>query len=266
MKRLSAVVWKLLCLACLICLVGSGCTPAAPSGDPKPSASLSSSGGAQEIPVYFFHDTACGSCDGTAEFLEAVGDTISVYRETAPYDLRMYNVFQSDGRAGLEEALAAYGLSPVAPQTFPCMLLGGQLFEGWEAIRGGLEQDYPPVAEGKSSLFGEIRTDASEATAVYFYRADCPECQETEPFFDGLSQTVAVQGEERALNLIRLNSREGSNGERIRALFDAYGVPAEDQIVPIVFLTDSYLAGKDAIEEELLPRLREGGGLGFAFP
>ena len=31
------------------------------------------------IPIYFFHNTACGNCDGTEEFREVIEEQISVY-------------------------------------------------------------------------------------------------------------------------------------------------------------------------------------------
>ena len=87
-----------------------------------------------------------------------------------------------------------------------------------------------------------------------------------DPFIESLPQTVAVEGEQVKVNLIRLNSREDNNRERIYALFEAYGVPEDDQMVPIVFFRDGYLAGGSSIEENMLLWLEEGRGNGFAFP
>lgn len=58
----------------------------------KASASL------DEVSIYFFHNTACGSCDGTEDFLVVVSEQISGYKEVFPYRLVMYNVFKSEER------------------------------------------------------------------------------------------------------------------------------------------------------------------------
>ena len=51
------------------------------------------------------------------------------------------------------------------------------------------------------------------------------------------------------------------DGELIREMFETYNVPEEDQMVPFVFLTDSYLAGEEAIRDNLETKLSNGDGL-----
>lgn len=75
---------------------------------------------------------------------------------------------------------------------------------------------------------------------VYFYRLDCDECAETSPIIDAASES--------AFTAIRLNTRApGNNRERIYAFFDAYNVPDNRRMVPIIFLPDTYLSGEDEI-------------------
>lgn len=132
----------------------------------------------------------------------------------------------------------------------------------------GSEKDTIIVSEEEAveeDLFNELTIEKEESTIVYFYRVDCQECIDVQPFIDNLPSTISANGNEVTLNLIRLNSREGNNGERIRALFDKYNVPSEDQMVPFVFLSDRYLAGQKEIEENLLQLLEQGHGQGFEF-
>ena len=64
---------------------------------------------AQEaVQILFFHNTACGSCDGTEEFRQAVEEQISYYKEEYPYELQMYNVFQTTGMQEWEKTAAEY--------------------------------------------------------------------------------------------------------------------------------------------------------------
>ena len=52
----------------------------------------------EKLPILFFHNTACGSCDGTADFVAAVQEEISYYKEAYPYELQCYNVFKTTGK------------------------------------------------------------------------------------------------------------------------------------------------------------------------
>ena len=77
---------------------------------------------------------------------------------------------------------------------------------------------------------------------------------------DSLPGTVFTDGKELPFYLTRLNSREGDNGTLIRELFAKYEVPEEEQMVPFVFLTDTWLAGQEEIEANLLDLLEQGHG------
>lgn len=198
----------------------------------------------EEFPIWFFHDTACGNCDGTEEFLQIAFNEISGYRELYPYELRMYNVFKSDGYASMQSVIEEHELS-LEGITFPAMLINGRIYEGLEQIEASLKQEY---------------VSAVGSSAVYFYRVDCQECIDTEPFMDSLPETIVTEGKELPFYLTRLNSREGDNGTLIRELFAEYEVPEEDQMVPFVFLADTYLAGQEEIEEKLISLLEEGHG------
>ena len=45
-------------------------------------------------------------------------------------------------------------------------------------------------------------------------------------------------------------------------MFEKYGVPEEEQIVPVVFLRDRYLAGGEKIKRYFMEYLEQGYGLG----
>lgn len=117
-------------------------------GKEEASASL------DETSIYFFHDTACGSCDGTEDFLAVVSEQISGYKEVFPYRLVMYNVFKSEERDSAQGILAEYGLS-MEEASFPMLLIDGKVYEGVGEIEANLKREYlSSVGSG----------------AVYFYR------------------------------------------------------------------------------------------------
>ncbi|MDR2746589.1 MAG: thioredoxin family protein, partial [Treponema sp.] len=109
-------------------------------------------------------------------------------------------------------------------------------------------------------LFDDYPVRPDHVNIVYFYRITCPECAKATPLIDQLSKTVRIEGKNVPLNIIRINTRSGNNGERIAAFFEAYGTPDADRIVPIVFFADSYLAGAEAIGGGLRDHLERESG------
>ena len=109
--------------------------------------------------------------------------------------------------------------------------------------------------------------EKGSATVVYFYRLTCEECIQTEEeFMDSLPEQVEADGKSYPLQVVRINTRSGSNNEILQAFFEAYQVPEEDQMVPIVFTSQGYLAGYEDITQNLLPQLEAGAGLNFQYP
>lgn len=201
----------------------------------------------EEVPIYFFHDTACGNCDGTENFLNIVSEQIAGFRELYPYKLYMYNVFKNDGMEAAERILGGCRLQ--ADQvSYPAVLIHGKLYEGMDEIRENLLEAY---------------LEEAESTAIYFFRTDCQECNDLKLFIDSLPETISINGTEIPFQLVCLDTREGDNREKIRELFTEYNVSEENQKVPFLFLKDTYLAGREEIEKNLILLLEQGHGLGF---
>lgn len=198
-----------------------------------------------ELIIYFFHDTACGSCDGTEEFRKIISEQIYPYEKARPYRLNVKNIFKSEERRRVEELLAEQGIT-IQEVSFPMMMINGKIYKGLEEIAANIQREY---------FAGMV------VEAIYFYREECQECIDLSAFMDSLPETVKVGSVSLPVVLQRLNSREGDNGDRIRELFDTYQVPEEDQMVPIVFVGSNYLAGAGDIEEKLIQYLEAGDGL-----
>lgn len=196
------------------------------------------------IPICFFHNTACGNCDGTEEFREVIEEQISVYQDECPYELFEYNVFKTSGKEKWDAMVEEYQLKNDS-YIFPAMILEGKIYLGMEEIRKHLLSAF---------------LDASGISAMYFYREDCSECQDMKMFWEQLPEKINCDGTEISCKVIKLESRTDTNGEKIRKLFEKYKIPEEDQMVPIVFLKEGYLAGKQEIETNLLQFLEEGKG------
>ena len=198
----------------------------------------------EKIPVYFFHNTACGTCDGTEEFLQVAEEQISYYKEAYPYELKMFNVFKTSGSDVWEEISETYQLEN-KDYVFPVLVIDGEMYRSMEEIREHLHDAF---------------LDAAGVSAVYFYREDCQECIDMAPFWESLPETYVVAETEYVTEIAELESRTGNNGDQIHRMFKEYEVPDDDQMVPFVFLREEYLAGHEDIEEKLMELLESGHG------
>jgi hypothetical protein len=200
------------------------------------------------------------------------------YRDRYPYEIYTYNVFGS-GIESFEQITAERGVN-TENLNFPILVVGSKVYSGMEAIESNLVEAfltagedifenkyvYYPAKDAKKPLFERSKADRSNATLVYFYRIVCEECQTVKPVIDSLPETILSGDDEVGLDIVRINTRSGNNDERVRAFFKAYNVPEEDQMVPIVFLADTYLAGYENISKYLVDYLKQGAGMGFEFP
>ena len=234
----------------------------------------------RSVSLYFFHDTACSACDGTKDFLSIFQEQVGDVRELYPYTLEMQNVFQTEGSKSFDRVMEQYGLDPESA-SFPMLVINGKELFGLEAIEKSLRESFLSAGEAavtpdelaftvetapKDDLFRDFPSmEPGESAVLYFYRSTCPECVTTKPVIEDLPESLEINGEESAVTVYSLNSRTGSNPERIRYLFEKYEVPEEKQMVPIVFLRNSYLAGYDEISAGLEQGLLDGGGLDFDF-
>ena len=227
------------------------------------------------IEIYFFYDEICGSCEEEFSIFEVFHEMAGDVAELHPYRLISQNVAKTSGRSVFEEAMASFGHS-VENVNFPLMMVGSRLFHGEENIRQNIREAFLVAGEDifvNKYVFNLINSPVSPAelfqikadknTIVYFYRIVCPACMEVEPFLDTLPEHVTVDGENVPINIVRINTRSGDNGALIRKFFTHYDVPDHDQLVPIVFLRDRYLAGDEDIMSELPNLLAQGAGLDF---
>jgi len=248
----------------LICCLLSTCL-----AEPLPSA----------ITFHYFYDIDCESCTSDEEFVTIVHNTIGDIDDLYPYVINEVNVFQPRGTAAFEQLTDQIGLSRENLQ-FPLLIVDSKIFQGLETIERNLREAYLtagedifinqyvywPSRDKDTPLFERYTATSDHATIVYYYRTVCPECAEVEPFIAALPDTILTDGQEVSLDVVRINTRSGNNNKRIAAFFEAWQVPEADQSVPIVFLKDEYLCGKDAILGELYGRIEAGGGLDFTFP
>lgn len=239
----------------------------------------------ESIEINFFYDEPCATCDPLPEFYELINQEIGDVKTQYAYEVHTYNVFQTGDAAVRDQVLSklGFGQQLIDTMTYPLMTINGNVYPGWEAIEESLREAYltagedlfvyqrgvydPTRKQTIKQMTQEYLVDKNASTIVYFYRTVCEECQQTdEELIHSLPETVMVDGKETKLNIIRINTRSGRNGDLMRAFCTAYNVPDEEQMVPTIFTSEGYLAGYDAIAASLMAKLESGAGLAFEMP
>lgn len=225
----------------------------------------------EKIDGYFFYEELCELCrDDVDRFTSILQEKLPLSeRDRYSHEIHIYNVHQTEGRSRYVQVTEDLGLDRENLET-PLLILGGRVFQGYDSIDANIREAYLTAAEDLyvnqrpynprtrktgEHLFDDYPIKAGRVTAVYFYRITCPECAKVTPLIDALPGTVLVDGKEQPVDVIRINTRSGNNGERVAAFFEAWNVPDQDRMVPIVFFAGSYLAGHEAISAELQERL-----------
>jgi thiol-disulfide isomerase/thioredoxin len=272
---------SLVLLSVIFCTACTGGSPA-PGTKQSPSTELSERVDTPErteaperaelperIDLYYFYEELCQSCDGTEEFRAIAEKELSGVRDRYPYAVQTLNVFLAGNRNFYEEMTDAMGLDRETLE-LPLLIAGGRVLQGNERIADNLREAFlsagedlfvykrvynPGEKKTGDRLFEDYGIRRDHLSLVYFYRITCEECEKVRPFIDSLPEAIPVDGRELPLDIIRINTRSGNNGERIAAFFDLYRVPDEDRVVPIIFLADTYLAGYEPIVSNLRPLL-----------
>jgi thiol-disulfide isomerase/thioredoxin len=232
----------------------------------RPISESQPSGLPDKVELYYFYEELCELCNESGKYFTMLDEKLpSEDRSRYPHEFPVYNVYHSSGRAEYERITNAMGIAPDT-LTPPVLIAGGRVFQGFETIAANIREAYltagedifvnkrvynPAARKTGDRLFEDYPVYPDHVNIVYFYRVTCPECAKATPLIDQLPKTVKVEGENLPLDITRINTRSGNNGERIAAFFETYGVPDEDRVVPIVFFADSYLAGAEAISRGL---------------
>ncbi|MDF2538024.1 MAG: Cytochrome c biosis protein-like protein [Herbinix sp.] len=234
----------------------------------------------EKIEMYYFHEGICDSCDPTKEFDEIVNNELESVKHMYPYSIDRVSIYQSGGRSKFEKICDELGLS-IDSLELPLLIVGGKTYQGNESIEKNILEAYlttgedifergyvynPKNKKTGPGLFDDYKTSSENITLVYFYRVVCDECIQTKPIIDQLPKTVEINGEPINVDLIKINTRSGNNGDRITVLFDSYHVPDEERMVPIIFTSSGYYAGIERISKYLEDELSREENIGFTFP
>ncbi|MDR1059779.1 MAG: hypothetical protein LBL83_00855 [Clostridiales bacterium] len=125
------------------------------------------------------------------------------------------------------------------------------------------------AAHGAAAIAGRLAllspAGSGNSAIVFFSTVACDECERAKTLLSGLPAYVALPGgSNSALAVETVSIMDDGGVDAIRRFFEAYEVPSEKQLTPILFYAGGYLSGADEIEGSLRAILSEGGALGFS--
>lgn len=232
------------------------------------------------VEIYFFYSEE----DGDIEFLRFISPYIDGEAgQRYPHAVFTIDVGSRAGQRTFREL--SYELLAMSSEYFalPMMILNGQAYQGIANIQLDFKEAFltaghdffvnghifnPRYQKTGEELFYDFWANPEHITLVYFYRLICPACDELEIILENyLPQSLEIDGRTVAVDLIRINTRSGNNQERVRAFLDAYAVPEEERMVPIMFTNTGYYVLVENISELIMSSsLAHESKLGFQFP
>jgi cytochrome c biogenesis protein CcdA len=122
-----------------------------------------------------------------------------------------------------------------------------------------------PAAQEKPADFPA--TGPLNSTLVCFVTTACENCAKIEDLLNKLPGEITVSGGTATpLDIYYFNVAERDGLPAIRLFFEAYAVPEEDQLTPIVFYSKGYLSGLEDIQKGIGEVLSSGYARDFTYP
>ncbi|MDR1175068.1 MAG: hypothetical protein LBK83_06320 [Treponema sp.] len=256
-----------------------------------PLFSAAEEGRLVRLAVYYAYENPCELCRDEADFIEFFNRVTADVPGRPEIAYNGFNVF----RLGTARQFASYA-SQLGIDTsrlpFPILIIGDEYLAGEEAIREGLRELFIRQAE---SSHNEIAVSASvnagagtaagtgtasraplpeyppvspqESVLVSFVTTACENCEKAKTYLERLPESVSLGPDTLSpVRVISYNVAEDEGLAAARQFFEAYRVPDNEQIVPIVFYTSGYLSGYSNIQSDTPAVLAAGKALNFAFP
>lgn len=204
-----------------------------------------------KLELFYFYNNPCGSCDVESKFYEIFNTSVGDLKDDIPYELRLYNTFNTEGTRFFQDVCKVYAIKE-EERGLPLMIVGDSYLVGEEEIKEALRDTFIRESEILTpTLIDQLESNKDKAQsreqmeieamqAIYFYTSSCEDCKKVKTLLDNKQGLIE-----------RKNIVEGENTRLINAYFEAYEVPVELQQVPIIFYSGGYLAGYEEIEKHL---------------
>lgn len=238
------------------------------------------------IDIYYFYDNPCAACPTVSDFQVKIDQAGESLWQNAAYRVIPWQTYTTAGRSELERIMDAFELSGQDRLQSEYALIGDTLLIGSsmidlqleaaladEAIRllaqretideqDQSESDQDTQTPETRMMYQLIPSD--EAWLYYFYITPCPSCDRAAEVLDQVESAYGSgqtgDGDKITINLEKENISAPEALLKAQGFFEAYNVPVNQQVVPIIFIGDRYLSGAEAIEKELVNLIDQGQG------
>lgn len=215
--------------------------------------------GGAEITVYYFYENPCASCNEEGKFDDKFDSTVGNEKQGVELQVLCFNTFHTADEDKFKSTCDKLNI-PKEKRIIPMVIINGTVLSGQAEIDSSLGTAFS--AEKRKALEHAAATDPYASRPVYFYISPCDECAAVKDFLANMPKTFMVDYNDRqlesALYIDSYNISEPQNLELIKNYFKIYNVPDSKQKVPIIFLRDGYLSGKEEITNGLQTAIKGG--------
>jgi cytochrome c biogenesis protein CcdA len=240
------------------------------------------------LTVHYAFNNPCELCRDDMEFLEVFYQEIRDLPDRPFIAFQSYNLFHSGPSFRFAELCETLGIKPDG-RSLPILIIGNEYLEGSEEVSAGARDLYirqketavvwvkpagmeAPVPSPSAAVSATIPQDfpatgPDTSTLVCFVTTACESCAKVEDLLNGLPGEITLKdGSTTPLDIYYFNVAENEGLPAIKRFFEAYAVPEEDQLTPIVFYTGGYLSGFADIQADIENVLASGAARDFAYP
>jgi cytochrome c biogenesis protein CcdA len=220
------------------------------------------------IKVHYFYMQACESCKDEEDFLKHFYEILGDEVKGVNIELKLYNTFNLSNHKVLKNFLLDFNVTEELQPSQNILFIGDKYILDNKDFNKSLKEEFIKEKSILNVNFTPKITSNvkdNDSLIVYFYVSPCSACEETESFFKKLNDSYEVDNSgiktSSNLKIKKYNIGDLKNFQLAMKYFEIYNVQEEDQKVPILFIGDSYLQGKDDIQKSLLDNVLAGTGL-----
>lgn len=219
------------------------------------------------VKVELFYNGPCESCKENEKFDKAVRENILKSNKNAKITCIAYNIFKEADKAYMEKRIKALGISESEAKV-PFALIDGKLYKGsYDEIGSQIGEDISKNKDVKGIVKSAASTDS---IILLFTTYSCESCGEVKKFVQNtLKEEYKIKNHQSntvtRVKLMECNILDSENLELLNKLMRQYGVPEDEQQVPIAFYQNGFLSGKKAIKENLVKIIENGSAMGFTW-
>jgi cytochrome c biogenesis protein CcdA len=241
------------------------------------------------LTIHYAYNNPCELCRDDVEFFELFNRKIRDVPDRPFLSFQSYNLFHQGPSLWFDKLCGELGISR-EKLTLPVLIIGNEYIEGDGEIYNGARDLYirqketagvrVKPATGSRPLSDPVSVKApagpprgfpptgpDNSTLVCFVTTACESCAKIEELLDKLPGEITLRdGSTTPLDIYYFNVAESEGLPAVRLFFEAYAVPEEDQLTPIVFYSGGYLSGLADIQAGLEEVLVSGSARNFTYP